>query len=83
MENSILVGTLSSVATEILKFIPFLRSNEITIAVTNIVVVAIGVVASTGTLTVTSFVSALGVSIATYLAAVKPVSGNLGLRSQE
>lgn len=83
MQNSIVAGIASSIVTEILKFIPFLRSNDITIAIVNILVVAIATYATSGTITFTSFLTALAVSITTYLAAVKPVSVTAGFSSQK
>jgi hypothetical protein len=84
MENQIIaVGAASSLVTEVLKLIPFLRSNAITIAVTNIVVVAAGVYLTSPKFDLISFVEALGVSIATYLAAVKPLATQTGSRSQD
>lgn len=85
----VVIGAISSVVTEIFKFVPFLNSNETTRAITSVVVVVIGVFISIGFSFSTwpEFFSTLFQSIvyalASYKVIVQPVATNVGVSTQK
>lgn len=75
------VGVLSSLVAEVLKFIPWLRVNEITVAATAIVVNCIGAYFFTVGDSY-SFAQVFISSLVTYKALIQPTMTHLGSKSQ-
>ncbi len=81
MESEIAIGIISSIVAEILKFVPLLRYNELTTALTVIAVNSVGAYFFTfGDWS--SFFFVFGSSMLTYKGFVKPVAKTAGLVTQ-
>ena len=79
--NEIQVGALASLVTEALKLIPWLRKNEITVALTAIIINTVGTYVFVGT-SIYSIGTVFLYSLASYHVLIKPVAKSLGLKSQ-
>ena len=82
MQNQIIAGFVASIVTEIFKFVPQLRANAITTAITAIVVTLVASYIAAGTFTFEGFVAAAVVALTTYTTVVQPVAKVAGLSSQ-
>ncbi len=83
MQNQIIAGVVASIVTEIFKFVPVLRANSITAALTAIVVTLVASYIAAGSFTFTGFIAASVVALTTYSTVVQPVAVSIGLRSQK
>lgn len=78
-----LVGLASSVVTELFKFIPFLRKNGLTQALTAIVVVVVASFISNGyTFSFDNFVKVLVTALVSYKAVIEPLASTMDTSSQ-
>ncbi len=80
--NPVETGVASSFITELLKFIPFLRSSTIIQAVLSIVVTCIVTLVSKGDFSFNGIVLALIVSLTTYKTLTEPLADAVGSKSQ-
>lgn len=80
--SDIAVGFGGSVVTEILKYIPALNKNELTRALTAIVVIGLSSFLFNGGWSWTSFANSLVAALVSYKAVVQPVASVSGLKTQ-
>lgn len=83
LEQTALLGFISSVLTEVFKFFPYLRVNATVQAITAIVVAAVvSFVANGYTFSLTNVIATIGFALASYKALVEPVASDMGLSTQ-
>jgi len=83
MQNPAIIGLAASVITEVFKFIPILRTNALTSAITAIVVLLGLSFAVNQTVTFDGFVVSLVFALTSYKAIVQPVATTMGLSTQD
>lgn len=83
MDNVAILGFASSVITELFMFVPFLRKNSLTAAITAIIVLLALSYFSAGKLTIDGFAMALVFALTSYKAIVQPFTKTVGLVTQE
>ena len=77
------IGIAGALVSEALKFIPILRQNSITKALTAIVVTLVIALFTSRTFSFEGFVAALIVALTTYTAVLQPVMKAAGASSQK
>ena len=80
--DSITIGFVSAFVTEVLKFVPFLRQNAITQAITAIVVIAVTTFFTTKDFSATGLITSVVAALGSYKAIVQPVAASAGFTSQ-
>ena len=80
--NAILAGFVSSVVSEVFKFIPFIRDNTIARAVTIIVVTLVASFVAEGKFNLEGFVAAAVVALTSYRTIVQPIATATGSATQ-
>ena len=78
--DPIIIGLLSSVATELFKFFPFLGKNELTRAITAIAITVLGTyLLGNG---ITDFPTAITSALVSYKVIVQPLAKSSGIKTQ-
>jgi len=80
--SNVQIGMFSSVVTELLKFFPLLNVNELTRALTTIVVVFLGTITFSN-LSLEGMLSSLLVALVSYKMVIQPVAKVSGLATQK
>jgi hypothetical protein len=83
MQDPAIIGAATSVITELLMFIPLLRRNSLTAAITAIVVLTATSFIVSGKVTIDNFALSLVFALTSYKAVIQPVMTTINSPTQD
>ncbi len=78
-----IIGAVTSIVTELLKYVPFLNKNSLTRSLTSIVLLVIGNFVVAGKFSLEVFLQSLVFALTTYKLIVQPVADTTGMKTQK
>ncbi len=82
-QDTVIVGAVGSVLTELFKLFPFIRENVVFRTAVTIIVLVVGNLITEGKFNWESLVGSLIIALTTYRTLIQPIAQSTGLRSQK